>query len=291
MPPADRVLVFGDLIDDVIVVPRGPIRSDTDTPSDIRSRAGGSAANTAAWLARTGADVTFAGRCAQADVARHAALLGAAGVDARITGDPHLPTGTIIVLVDGDVRSMLTERGANAALSPADIGVEGFSLVHATGYSLIGHAEAFRVLVDRVHASGGRVSLNAGAVAAIEEVGVEAFRSVTAGVDILIATTAEAIALTGAASPEAAASALSHRHAVVAVTAGREGAWVAVDGAAQRVDAIRVDAVDPTGAGDAFTSGLLAGLIDGEPAAAAATRGVELAARAVTVVGGRPPTG
>jgi sugar/nucleoside kinase (ribokinase family) len=80
MPRADRVLVFGDLIDDIIVVPRGPIRSDTDTPSDIRSRAGGSAANTAAWLAQAGADVTFAGRCAQADVARHAALLEAAGV-------------------------------------------------------------------------------------------------------------------------------------------------------------------------------------------------------------------
>jgi len=53
MPAAERILVFGDVIDDIIVVPSGPIRVDTDTPSAIRSRAGGSAANTAAWLAET----------------------------------------------------------------------------------------------------------------------------------------------------------------------------------------------------------------------------------------------
>ena len=79
MPADSRALVFGDLIDDIIVVPSGPIRSDTDTASSIRSQPGGSAANTAAWMAAAGADVTFVGRCAAVDAARHAQLLESAG--------------------------------------------------------------------------------------------------------------------------------------------------------------------------------------------------------------------
>ena len=31
-----RIVVFGDVIDDIVVVPSGPIRVDTDTPSSIR---------------------------------------------------------------------------------------------------------------------------------------------------------------------------------------------------------------------------------------------------------------
>lgn len=288
MRAPDRVLVFGDLIDDVIVVPGGPIRTDTDTPSAIRTRPGGSAANTAAWLAHTGGNVVFVGRCAAADAPRHAALLEAVGARTRIVADPVLPTGTIVVIVEGDARSMLTERGANAALSPADVYPDACALVHATGYSLIGHADAFATFVGRVHSAGGRVSLNVGAVAAIDEVGVETFLAATAGVDILIATTAEAAALSGENSPEAAASLLSRRHGVVAVTAGREGAWITDGGPPELVEAVVVDAVDPTGAGDAFTAGLLAGLLAGEGSADAARRGAALAARAVTVVGGRP---
>ena len=76
------ILVVGDVIDDTVVIPSGPIRPDTDTTSTIRRVAGGSAANTAAWLAALGADVSFVGAVGKADVARHAALLP--GVDAHL---------------------------------------------------------------------------------------------------------------------------------------------------------------------------------------------------------------
>ena len=56
-----KVLVVGDVIDDVIVVPHGPIRPDTDTISDIRSSPGGSAGNTASWLGHLGVEVEFVG--------------------------------------------------------------------------------------------------------------------------------------------------------------------------------------------------------------------------------------
>ena len=49
-----RVVVFGDVIDDIIVTPTGDIRPDTDTPASIVRTAGGSAANSAAWFAWAG---------------------------------------------------------------------------------------------------------------------------------------------------------------------------------------------------------------------------------------------
>lgn len=288
MPAGERALVFGDLIDDVIVVPQGPIQPDTDTPSSIRSRPGGSAANSASWMAAEGADVVFVGRCARGDTARHAEALERLGVLARIQPDDDLPTGAIIVVVQGDERTMLTQRGANAALSPDDIDPAGFALVHATGYSILGHEDSFAALVARAHEAGARVSLNAGAVAAIDEIGPDRFREVIAGVDILLCTEAEAHSLTGHADPSEAAVALAARHGAAAVTVGRHGAWVADAAGASLVDAERVDAVDPTGAGDAFTGGFLAAVLRGQSVIAAGRSGVRTAARAVSSVGARP---
>src|SRR5690554_3490156 len=108
-----RIVVFGDVIDDIVVVPNGPIRDDTDTPSRISHRAGGSAANVASWLGRQGAGVDFVGRVAASDVPRHEEVLAGFGVTPHLVADEELPTGTIVVLVDGDSRSMLTDRGAN----------------------------------------------------------------------------------------------------------------------------------------------------------------------------------
>ena len=49
---AGRVVVVGDLINDIVAVPREAIRPDTDTTATIKLSSGGSAANTATWLAR-----------------------------------------------------------------------------------------------------------------------------------------------------------------------------------------------------------------------------------------------
>ncbi|MEN9620784.1 MAG: hypothetical protein RL499_977, partial [Actinomycetota bacterium] len=114
---APRVVVVGDVIDDIIVVPRGPIRTDTDTAASITRHPGGSACNTAAWLGWLGARVDLVGRVGTGDADRHASALRASGVDAHLSEDPTLPTGTIVIVVDGETRTMLTDRGANATLA------------------------------------------------------------------------------------------------------------------------------------------------------------------------------
>ena len=287
-----RVICFGDLIDDVVVVPGGPIRADTDTPSSIRLRAGGSAANTAAWLAELGVAVDYVGVAAAADVDRHTALLP--GVSAHIAANGDLPTGTIVVMVDGDSRSMLTQRGANAALDPAAVTDELLAeaaVLHLTGHTLLNRAGALgiRQLIDRARAAGVIVSVDPGSAGFIADYGAEAFLAAIAGASILLPSLEEGRLLTGLTVPEEVAARLAESFELVAVTLGVGGVIVAFGETVEQVVASHATVVDPTGAGDAFSAGFLADWVGSHDPIAAAMAGALVGARAVETMGGRPP--
>lgn len=287
-----RALALGDVIDDVLVFPEGRIRTDTDTGAQIVRRPGGSAANTAAWMATAGMQTTFVGRVGASDVARHTAVLAEVGVDARLVGDPERETGTIVVLVDGDARTMLTDRGANAFVDPDEIDealLRAVDVVHVTGYSLLsGHAEAVGRLVDRAHALGTTVSCTIGSAGSISDLGVEEALDALHGADILVANLDEGSMITGKKGAAEIGAALADLAPVVALTLGHTGVVVIDHGARQFVPSMPAQLVDPTGAGDAFTAAFVAHLVGGADPVTAARRGVEMAAVAVSVRGARP---
>ena len=308
-----RVVVVGDVIDDIIVVPRGPVRPDTDTTSSIVRRPGGSASNTAAWLGWLGAPVDLVGRVGAGDLERHAGALRASGVTPHLTEDPDRVTGTIVIVVDGEHRTMLTDRGANATLSPTavtDALLDAAAHLHLTGYTLFDalEAESFGALVQRAHERGVVVSLDPGSAGFLVDYGVERFLADTRGVDLLLPNRAEAQLLLGAgagagagaragaddrpaSTPEECAQALLEHAPTVVLTSGSDGVTIARrDAETVRVAVDPVDAVDPTGAGDAFTAGLLHGLLAGDDIAAATAAGVRTARQAVALQGGRPPS-
>ena len=289
-----RIIAFGDIVDDIVVVPHGAIRADTDTTSTIRPRPGGSAANTAAWLGALGAPVDFVGSAGAADVERHAALLRAHGVEPHLTPHPELPTSTIVIVVDGEHRTMLTERGANAALAQEQVTdklLAAAGVLHVTGYTLFDGPRAAGVqrLIARAHAAGVTVALNPGSAGYIADFGVDAFLAGIAGVDILLANAAEGALLTGAEQPGDIAQLLAESHGLAVLTRGAAPVVVAARGGIPvevRVPAVQV--VDPTGAGDAMAAGFLHGWLRGGDPVRAAEDGIRLAAQAVTRVGGRP---
>jgi len=289
-----RIVVFGDVIDDIVVVPSGPIRDDTDTPSSISHRAGGSAGNVASWLARQGAQVDFVGRVATSDVVRHSDVFAGYNVVARLAGDDDLPTGTIVVIVDGDSRSMLTDRGANDQFSADQVTddlLEHASLVHFTGYSIYHgeHRDAIARLFERAAARGAIVSVDPASAGSLVDFGVERFLGLIAGAGVLLPNLDEGRALTGLHDPSEVADALGQRFPLVALTMGSAGVIVAERDRPQvRVDAVRAERVDPTGAGDAFSAGFLAEWVMSGDAVAAASAGVVVAAEAVMAVGARP---
>lgn len=289
-----RIVVFGDVIDDVIATPSGPIRPDTDTPATIERRGGGSAANTATWLASLGTSVDFVGRVGVLDLDRHTRVLREAGVRPMLAGDHMLPTGTIVILVDGDKRSMLTERGANAALDPdsvSDAILDGATALHFTGYSLFGKSETagFTRLIKRAKARSVHVSVDAGSAGFMADFGAKRFLSAIAGADLLFPSLDEGRELTGLDDPAAIAQKLAKSFPLVALTLGSAGVIVASKGEPIVVDVVPTKTVDPTGAGDAFCAGFLNEWILSHDSRAAAEAGAKLAALAVGVIGGRPP--
>ncbi|AMB57804.1 carbohydrate kinase family protein [Microterricola viridarii] len=303
--PGERIVVFGDVIDDILVRPHGPIRADTDTPAAIRQRPGGSAANVAAWLGSLGAPVDFVGIVGAGDVSSHAAALEAQGVRAHLLADPELPTGTIIVLIDeNNTRTMLTERGANVRLTPDcvdDALLAGAGGVHFTGYSVFScggaaDEEGFRRLLERAHASGAVVSVDPSSAGFLADFGVERFLTTIRGADILLPNLDEGMVLTGLEEPTSVAARLSEWFPVVALTLGAAGTIVAVAGT--EPVCLPVEAAlrtDSTGAGDAFSAGFLAAWLSDSGAATplqravtAARAGGAAAANAIELVGGRP---
>jgi sugar/nucleoside kinase (ribokinase family) len=307
MPGGRRIVVFGDVIDDIVVVPHGPVKVDDDTPSSVRHRAGGSAANAAAWMASAGAEVDFVGLVAAEDVGRHSELLALAGVTPRLGAHPSLPTGAIVVIVDQQNRTMLTERGANAELDPDAVGddlLAGAALLHFSAYSIFDAAdlEPYRRMIRRAAANGVAVSVDPGSARLLARFGVERFLRLIDGVGILFPNLEEGRVLTGLHNPAEIVGALSDRFELVALTLAETGALVGRRGARPvHTAAIDTPILDSTGAGDAFAAGFLAswaasaslsGSVSGSAdVAAAAAAGVRLAARAVSVIGGRPRAG
>lgn len=288
---ADRIICYGDIIDDIVVAPKGPIREDTDTPSIIRSRPGGSAANTAAWLGALGAPVDLVGVVGRGDARRHETMLP--GVNAHLREHSTLQTGRIVIIVQNERRDMLTDRGANIDLSPDDISpamLKRARLVHLTGHVLLntdGYARV-RTLIDRCRAAGVFVSVSPGSAGFIQDVGVERARRAFAGADIVFAGLEDGKLLAGVGDVDAAALALNEQFEVAVLTRGSQGVTVSERGSRFSLDIEPLPVVDPTGAGDAFCAGFLVNWIGSGDVRFAAKAGVDLAAEAVGVLGGRP---
>ena len=284
------VLVLGDVVLDVVVHTGGRVLRGTDTDARITLLPGGAGANVAAGLAREGLTATMVG-CVGDDGAETATrALRALGVALALRTVPGAATGTVVVLVeaDGD-RSMACDRGANLALEPTDVPDELLAAhrhLHVSGYSLFGRPRAATLdVLARARSLGLTVSLDPASVAPLHLYGPARFRADIAGCDLLLPNAQEAQALTGAPTPAGAARVLAAEHAAVAVSCGADGAlWASgVDVTARPAHGVTV--VDTVGAGDAFTAGALAALLDGADGAGCLQRGLTAAARCVAGVG------
>jgi len=290
----NAVLVVGDVATDVVVVHSGPLAPGSDTPARVRIGGGGSAANTAAWLAAAGVAVTLAAVVGD-DAAGTERLteLRALGVRCAVRRSPTAGTGAVVVLSSSGDRTMLADRGANLLLEPSDVDAalaHGARHLHLSGYVLLDEASrpAGRHALAVAAARGLTTSVDAASAVPLRGV---PFLDLARGADLLLANADEAAALLGSPAPPAdlarGLAAAGVRHAVV--KCGPAGAvWAAAGGAVVTAPAVPAEAVDPTGAGDAFAAGLLAAWLAGAPPAQALAAGARLGARAVTVVGARP---
>ena len=234
-----RVVVIGDLMTDTVAHAMLPLARGSDTPASVTMHGGGSGANIAAWMAADGGDVAFVGRRG-ADIAgrnRDMELMGY-GVDARLVMDPERPTGTCVVMVThkGE-RTMLSDPGANAALSPDDLPGDLFvpgAHLHVSGYTLLsdGARSAGLAAIDYSRRTGMTASVDAASAAPLERAGAEPFLELSSGAVLLFVNAAQAKVLTGRDDPEQAARVLTAWYPHVVVKLGAEGALFYANGQA-----------------------------------------------------------
>ena len=304
---ATRVTVVGDVMVDLRCRLAAPIASGDDTPARITSHAGGAGANTAAGLARLDVPVELIARVGDDEAGRAAATeLTALGVTCRFTVDPVRPTGRVIVLVgpDGE-RTMVSDRGANAGLRPADLTpAAGPGHLHLSGYVLLDDESrpAGLAALSAARAAGWTTSVDPQTAAGLGAAGAARFLDWVDGVDLLLPNEAECVALGG---PER----LLRAARAVAVTYGPGGATWYSGSAVRRVPAGPIEKAgaisgaqrgggaergggadaDSTGAGDAFDAGFLAAWLRGEGPGQALGAGVAAGTLAAGRRGARSP--
>lgn len=289
------VLVAGDVMEDIIVVPEGAMVHGSDVRAKIEILPGGSGANQSVWLGTFGAPVRFLARVGAADLASYEGLFTQYGVRPTLVGDDDLQTGRLVTLVDSDgERSFFTDRAANTRLSVADIPSDIFDdigLVHLSGYAFFepGPRAVALHLMATARKKDIPVSIDPASTGFLAEVGVAQFLEWTHGAAFLFPNRAEAALLSGTDDVAQQMRFLGEHYRVVVIKQGADGATIGGrDGIVKHVPAPQIDAVDTSGAGDAFFAGFIAALRENAAVKNCLERGNAAGAKAALRLGGQP---
>jgi sugar/nucleoside kinase (ribokinase family) len=290
--PGPRILVIGDVMTDLIVRPEGPLARGSDRRASITVQPGGSAANQAAWLASFGVSVDFVARVGAADVQSEMARLKAIGVTPHLVSDPQRETGRLVALIDeSGERSFLTDRGANETLEASDIPdalIEGAALIHLSGYSFFAPSPR-AAIIDVMRRAGKKpVSVDPSSAESLREIGADKFFDLTRAASILFPNEEEAAILAGSDDPETQCARLAAHYPLVVIKRGAAGAEAAEGARRWRARAPKIEAIDTTGAGDAFVAAFLAARLSDTDIQPALERAATVGAAASIIVGGRP---
>ncbi|GAA2788035.1 ribokinase [Saccharopolyspora taberi] len=289
------VVVVGSLnIDMTARVSRHPLPGETvQSTTALTTSAGGKGANQAVAAARLGARTALVGRVG-ADAHGDSLLeaLRADGVDtARIGRDDEVATGTALISVAATgENSIIVSAAANARLSPDDIAGAGPLIAAARVVSLVLEVpvETVTAAARTAHAAGARLVLNLSPVTDLPA-------EVLALADPLIVNEHEAREILQRKGFPVPRDAVEHAVALlgvgarsVVVTFGESGAVVAESGRAEHIPGVPAEAVDTTGAGDAFAATMAWRLSQGDALAAAARWATRVGARSVQHPGAQP---
>jgi sugar/nucleoside kinase (ribokinase family) len=285
------LFTFGDLVLDVVARVSDQLAANTDTPGEVVSAPGGSAANFAVWTARLGAPVRFACRIGD-DMLGHALVddMRREGVAPYAVFDTERPTAVLVLFAQGTQRHMMVPHGAHHHFDVPDLPVEAIrssGWLHVTGYSFFWEAtrRSAAVAVQMAREAGIPISFDPSSAGFIRRHGL----TVPEGTQVMLANHEEALTMTGAASPEAAALELAKTVPLVAVKLGPEGALICQDGQVTHLTAAETGGpvLDTTGAGDAWGAAFITLLRQGWAPADAGAAANRLAARLVTHMGAR----
>jgi len=258
---------------------------------------GGSAANTIACVASLGGRGAFIGKVfgdQLGEVYRHdLRSLGVAFDTPAATAGPG--TGRCLIQVTPDAqRSMMTFLGAAGGVSEADIDaavVEAAAITYFEGYLFEQETPraAFVKACDIARAAGRKSALTLSDAGCVDRQRPHFVDFIRKNVDILFANEAEALALAETDDIEAACAFAADLAPFVAVTRSEKGSVILAGDVRVEVDAVVPAALeDTTGAGDAYSAGVLFGLSRSLAPDVCGRIGSVAAAEVISHVGARP---
>lgn len=259
------VFVVGSINQDfVLAVERRPEPGETVTDAELTLLPGGKGANAAIAAARLGAEVSMLGRVGEDAFGQELIKnLRENEVDARyvaIASDA--PTGSAFITVtpDGE-NAIVVSPGANRSFGPEEVeeATDALRVASVLVAQLEVPVEAVERAASIVTEAGGRFLFNLAPARVVPE-------SLLRFADPLVVNKTEARFLLGedARDPEGLVEKLlGLGPASAVVTLGAGGAVLASGGEPRCFPAPKVEAVDTTGAGDAFVGALAAKLAGG----------------------------
>lgn len=268
-----RILCIGDMVADIFSSPlaRLPEPGELVLSDKIAVFPGGNALNTAIALSRLGENVAVAGSIGDDALGRLLLdQMQAHGLDVRgVRQEPGGRTAsTFILRAEGEDRRFIHSLGVAGTFTgehvlPELIPDNGIML--AGGYLKLG-AWDDNVLADlmcRARRRNCKVVLN---ICIARDSGVDPRRclSLLEHVDVFVPNEDEACILTGETVPALQAKALLRAGSrVVVITRGDKGLYADDGERTIEMGIFKVPLVDPSGCGDCFNAGLIAGLLRG----------------------------
>ncbi|OIJ21842.1 carbohydrate kinase [Anaerobacillus alkalidiazotrophicus] len=232
---------------------------------------GGAPANVAVGIARLGTDSTFLGKVGD-DVLGHfleETLQSFGVITDQMFFTKEVRTGAVFVtLAEDGERSFdfYIDPSADRFLSESDLDERLFQtnkVLHFGSISLISEPSksATKKAVQLAKENGMIVSYDPNLRLGLwenEEVARETIISMLGQADVLKISEEELEFITGEKDIDKGVAALSqYKIPLILITLGSEGSYIFLHGEKAHVEAMKVNAVDTTGAGDAFVSGIL----------------------------------
>jgi sugar/nucleoside kinase (ribokinase family) len=254
---------------------------------------GGSAGNTMYGLGVMGVHSSFIGKVGRDELGIfYEKDMVEAGLTPVLMRSSLSPTGTAVALVTPDSeRTFATHLGAATELAAEELTADhfkGYHILYLEGY-LIYNMPLVEQACRMAKKNDMCVALDLASFNVVNEMLPAFDRIVNEYVDIVFANEEEARTFSRGLDPRDALEEIAKKCEIAIVKTGPGGSWIKRGEEVIRVEALKVNPVDTTGAGDLYAAGFLYGFSNGFSLDKCGIFGSILAGKVIEVVGARMP--
>lgn len=264
----NKILCIGEALIDMICTDKGKPLSEGE---NFLKKAGGAPTNVAAAIAALGGHVELTAKVGADPFGDHLVdMMNSFGVGTKwmLRDKTHFTTFAFVSLMENGERDFYFNRGADGELTRGEvdaINLEEFPMIHfgsATAF-LPGPLQiAYLSLLQKALVENVFISFDPNYRSLLFQNNKQSFIDQSwnflAHCHFLKVSDEEAMMLTNRSTlTDAVDDLLSRTRSVFAITLGKEGTLLALNGRTKIVPSIRINAVDTTGAGDAFVGAVL----------------------------------